>query len=249
LHSVLNKIDPNYKPVQRDSLFKLLEKVNDLAENVLRTLNQNIGAKAENNEDSPEILAKEVQETYEKVEEALVDTDAVDNNKAIEDALALPVPAQYRALLEPLRNEFVSLRTESGEYNHHYKHLASQNENPPSSKMMRLAKELAGLGNDLPCEHTNSIFLRVDKERADMMKVIICGSSNTPYAHGCFEFDVFCDNHYPNNSPKMNLMTTGNGQIRFNPNLYACGKVCLSLLGTWRGNATENWDPKISTLL
>ena len=47
----------------------------------------------------------------------------------------------------------------------------------------------------------------------------------------------------------MNLMTTGSGQIRFNPNLYACGKVCLSLLGTWRGQATENWDPKISTIL
>lgn len=23
----------------------------------------------------------------------------------------------------------------------------------------------------------------------------------------------------------------------------------MSLLGTWRGNATENWDPKLSTLL
>jgi len=47
----------------------------------------------------------------------------------------------------------------------------------------------------------------------------------------------------------MNLTTTGAGAVRFNPNLYACGKVCLSLLGTWRGNATENWDPKISTIL
>ena len=25
--------------------------------------------------------------------------------------------------------------------------------------------------------------------------------------------------------------------------------VCLSLLGTWRGNANENWDPKVSTIL
>jgi len=33
----------------------------------------------------------------------------------------------------------------------------------------------------------------------------------------------------------MNLTTTGNGAIRFNPNLYNWGKVCLSLLGTWRG--------------
>lgn len=38
--------------------------------------------------------------------------------------------------------------------------------------------------------------------------------------------------------------------MRFcNYNRYSCGKVCLSLLGTWRGNASENWDPKISTLL
>eukprot|EP00515_Schizochytrium_aggregatum_P004286 CAMPEP_0202045222 /NCGR_PEP_ID=MMETSP0963-20130614/566_1 /ASSEMBLY_ACC=CAM_ASM_000494 /TAXON_ID=4773 /ORGANISM="Schizochytrium aggregatum, Strain ATCC28209" /LENGTH=346 /DNA_ID=CAMNT_0048609789 /DNA_START=89 /DNA_END=1129 /DNA_ORIENTATION=- len=47
----------------------------------------------------------------------------------------------------------------------------------------------------------------------------------------------------------MNLMTTGNGTVRFNPNLYNNGKVCLSLLGTWRGGATgsENWT-KDSTL-
>ncbi len=81
------------------------------------------------------------------------------------------------------------------------------------------------------------------------MKALICGASSTPYAHGCYEFDIFCDNNYPREPPKMNLITTGNGGVRFNPNLYACGKVCLSLLGTWRGSATENWDPKLSTIL
>lgn len=34
--------------------------------------------------------------------------------------------------------------------------------------------------------------------------------------------------------------------MRFNPNLYADGKVCLSLLGTWHG---PGWKPKDSTLL
>jgi len=29
------------------------------------------------------------------------------------------------------------------------------------------------------------------------------------------------------------LMTTGGGTCRFNPNFYANGKVCLSILGTW----------------
>jgi hypothetical protein len=30
---------------------------------------------------------------------------------------------------------------------------------------------------------------------------------------------------------QVNLQTTGKGTVRFNPNLYNCGKVCLSLLG------------------
>lgn len=42
------------------------------------------------------------------------------------------------------------------------------------------------------------------------------------------------------------LKTTGSGRVRFNPNLYNCGKVCLSLLGTWQG---PGWDPIRSTLL
>jgi ubiquitin-protein ligase len=135
------------------------------------------------------------------------------------------------------------------DYKHHYKGLANQNQSPPQDKMVRLAQELADLSNALPSEHTNAVFVRVDKSRVDMMKSIITGATGTPYAHGCYEFDIFCENNYPNGPPKMNLMTTGNGQIRFNPNLYACGKVCLSLLGTWRGNATENWDAKLSTIL
>ncbi|MGL4947763.1 MAG: ThiF family adenylyltransferase, partial [Mycoplasma sp.] len=81
------------------------------------------------------------------------------------------------------------------------------------------------------------------------MKVLILGSEGTPYSNGAFEFDVFFDSQYPTTPPKVNLITTGKGTVRFNPNLYANGKVCLSLLGTWRGLSSENWDAKISTLL
>ena len=38
-------------------------------------------------------------------------------------------------------------------------------------------------------------------------------------------------------------------QVRFNPNLYNCGKVCLSLLGTWHGGKGEGWDPGASSAL
>ena len=47
----------------------------------------------------------------------------------------------------------------------------------------------------------------------------------------------------------MTLRTTGGNSIRFNPNLYSNGYVCLSLLGTWRGSSIESWNPKDSNLL
>lgn len=81
------------------------------------------------------------------------------------------------------------------------------------------------------------------------MKALIAGAEGTPYSNGLFEYDVYLSNEYPQNPPKCNLETTGGGDVRFNPNLYSCGKVCLSLLGTWRGSASENWDPNISNLL
>ena len=72
-------------------------------------------------------------------------------------------------------------------------------------------------------------------------------SAVASYAHGAFDFDLYWKWNYPREPPKMNLMTTGGQAVRFNPNLYSCGKVCISLLGTWRGNATDNWDSRIST--
>lgn len=45
------------------------------------------------------------------------------------------------------------------------------------------------------------------------------------------------------------VMNVGGGQVRFNPNLYNCGKVCLSLLGTWSGAKGETWDPNSSSTL
>lgn len=57
-------------------------------------------------------------------------------------------------------------------------------------------------------------------------QVLITGPSDTPYANGCFEFDVFFPPEYPQVPMMVNLMTTGQGRVRFNPNLYNDGKVC-----------------------
>ena len=51
------------------------------------------------------------------------------------------------------------------------------------------------------------------------------GPEDTPYSGGLFTFDIMCPAEYPNAPPKVNLATTGGGSVRFNPNLYNCGKV------------------------
>ncbi|EME83678.1 uncharacterized protein MYCFIDRAFT_123837, partial [Pseudocercospora fijiensis CIRAD86] len=75
--------------------------------------------------------------------------------------------------------------------------------------------------------------------------ILIIGPQGTPYENGLFEFDLLCQNHFPTSPPRLEFRTTGGGRVRFNPNLYDDGTVCLSLLGTWSG---EPWDSEKSTI-
>ena len=55
------------------------------------------------------------------------------------------------------------------------------------------------------------------------------GPEDTPYFGGCFVFDIYCPPEYPAVPPLMTLETTGAGRARYNPNLYADGKVSFLL--------------------
>jgi ubiquitin-conjugating enzyme E2 Z len=83
----------------------------------------------------------------------------------------------------------------------------------------------------------------------DMLKgyALIIGPEDTPYFAGNYFFEIQYPIDYPYSPPVINYCTNGNN-IRFNPNLYKCGKVCISLLNTWRG---EQWTScqSISTVL
>lgn len=102
-------------------------------------------------------------------------------------------------------------------------------------RSLAIAKELAILTTNLPTAWDTSIFLRVDDERVDLIKALIVGPKDTPYENGCFIFDIFLPHSYNQTSPLVKSMTTNGGRYRYNPNLYADGKVCLSLLGTVSG--------------
>eukprot|EP01040_Poterioochromonas_malhamensis_P003529 gene3529-3770_t len=103
-------------------------------------------------------------------------------------------------------------------------------------------KELKTLNESLPDEVT--VF--VSEEHPNyLMAVFSITNTDSPYYGGMYLFHISIPDTYPNVSPKVQFMTTGYGSVRFNPNLYNNGKVCLSLLGTWSG---EPWDPKNSNL-
>eukprot|EP00966_Prymnesium_polylepis_P032968 767119-Prymnesium_polylepis.1 len=82
-------------------------------------------------------------------------------------------------------------------------------------------------------------------DEADILhwQAMILGPPNTPYCLGMFHFDLKFPTDYPNAPPKVLITTTSGGHVRFNPNLYATGKVCLSILGTWRAeHSGEQWS-------
>ncbi|CAF5217543.1 unnamed protein product, partial [Rotaria magnacalcarata] len=105
-----------------------------------------------------------------------------------------------------------------------------------------LAQEQITISTSLPLSFSSTIFVRSDENRMDVMKILMTGPDGTPYSNGCFVFDVYFPNEYPTTPPSINLETTGNHTVRFNPNLYNDGKVCLSILNTWHGRPEEKWN-------
>ena len=117
------------------------------------------------------------------------------------------------------------------------------------SAIMRTLSEISSFKTGLPLNWESTIWTRVSKTNFNIFSFIISGPKDTPYENGLFEFHAYFPIDYPNCAPEVLIHTTDNGKVRFNPNLYANGKVCLSLLGTWSGQESEKWNPKTSTFL
>jgi len=115
--------------------------------------------------------------------------------------------------------------------------------------LRRLAQEHADLSQALPLNESSSAWVRCHPARMDVVQIALSAPAETPYSAGLFVFDVRFPATYPASPPQFRLLTTGGKTVRFNPNLYDCGKVCLSLLGTWDGRDGETWNESTSTLL
>ena len=135
------------------------------------------------------------------------------------------------------------------ELNPSHKFSSEINSKIDNKSLMRIVSEISSFKSGLPLNWESTIWMRVPKNKMNLFTFIISGPKDTPYENGLFEFHACFPSDYPNKEPKVLLVTTGFGKVRFNPNLYNCGKVCLSLLGTWSGEQGEKWNPKTSTFL
>ena len=155
--------------------------------------------------------------------------------------------SQYMDVMKALQYQEVN----SFQEYHYSRELAAKSSGGGqlSARVKRLAQEHADISTSLPLSWSSSVWICALESRMDAVQVMISGPEDTPYQNGLFVFDVFFPESYPSGPPLVNLRTTGGGSIRFNPNLYNCGKVCLSLLNTWRGGTNEGWIAGTSTLL
>lgn len=99
----------------------------------------------------------------------------------------------------------------------------------------RLIKDIVDIMKTPLTEH--GIFYTHDQNNMFKGYAVLIGPKETPYSNGVYCFDFNFPTNYPYSPPKLTYLTN-DGTTRFNPNLYRNGKVCLSILNTWKG---EQW--------
>ena len=114
---------------------------------------------------------------------------------------------------------------------------------------------LKRIKNDMKIIRTSNldeqnIYVSFDEANIYNAKALIIGPyiENSPYQGGFYLFDITFPTNYPLSPPKVEFKTTNNC-VRFNPNLYKCGKVCLSILNTWSGPGWTSAQNLMSVLL
>ncbi|KAJ9562900.1 hypothetical protein OSB04_008060 [Centaurea solstitialis] len=138
--------------------------------------------------------------------------------------------------------EFKLFDTVDDVSDHHFNSAGFKGQQPSRSWTKKIQDEWKILEKDLP----DTIFVRAYESRMDLLRAVIIGPAGTPYHDGLFVFDVHFPPNYPDIPPMVYYYSGG---LRLNPNLYDCGKVCLSLLNTWTGKGNEKWMPNKSTML
>jgi ubiquitin-protein ligase len=118
-----------------------------------------------------------------------------------------------------------------------------------SKRIKRILNEINELNKSKDILKENGIYIHINEEDINKIYAMIVGTCGTPYEKGFYFFEFKYPDEYPMLPPIAKYYTQGNlpninsssfFKVRFNPNLYVCGKVCLSMLNTWNG---PGWVP------
>tara|TARA_X000000368_G_scaffold398222_1_gene368074 strand:+ start:11361 stop:12092 length:732 start_codon:yes stop_codon:yes gene_type:complete len=101
------------------------------------------------------------------------------------------------------------------------------------TSIQRIAKDVKYIMNN----PISNIYYKHDTENITKGYALILGNKDTPYCSGNYLFEFIFPDNYPYEPPKLKFLTS-DGSMRFHPNLYTNGKVCLSIINTWNG---EGW--------
>jgi ubiquitin-protein ligase len=104
--------------------------------------------------------------------------------------------------------------------------------------IQRLCHDIRTIRSDDSLQ-SNGIFYKHNEDDILHGYALIIGTENTPFFGGNYFFELTFPTNYPYSPPHVTFLTTTAERIRFHPNLYASGKVCLSILNTWAG---EQWS-------
>lgn len=96
--------------------------------------------------------------------------------------------------------------------------------------------------------HDANIYYKHNETEMLSGYAMIVGPENTPYHGGFYFFKFTYPTDYPYSPPEV-IFSTRWDSIRFNPNLYTNGKVCVSILNTWFGESWSSCDTLRTVLL
>ena len=122
--------------------------------------------------------------------------------------------------------------------------MSSQKKQKRKIYLKRIISDIA----ELVSEPVENIHISYDENDITSIKALIIGPKDTPYEDGFYFFTLKFPETYPFDNPSAKFETI-NQKIRFNPNLYEGGKVCLSILGTWSGPKWSSVQTLKSVLL
>jgi ubiquitin-conjugating enzyme E2 Z len=118
-----------------------------------------------------------------------------------------------------------------------------------SKRLKRIINEIKELQDSTKILEDSGIFFHYDENNINNIYAMFIGPEKTPYEKGFYFLKFEYSENYPMEPPIAKYCTQGyltnpstnsNFSVRFNPNLYSCGKVCLSMLNTWNG---PGWVP------